>query len=94
MHTGQRFAVGDRESFIADQFFIEVLLDSKDENGWPKVYDVAKRHRSVAVRHRITVADLHFYADSRACLGLAYPWDPPFTLREFLIALVQPFSTG
>ena len=89
--AGQRFAVGRHESFIADQFPIAIRLDDSDQNGWPKVYDLAKRYRSIAERYGISAADLHFYADGHACLGLTYPWDPPFTLRDFLVDLVQPF---
>ena len=89
--AGQRFAVGRHDSFIADQFPIAIRLDDSDQNGWPKVYDLAKRYCSIAERYHIPVADLHFYSDSHACLGLTYPWDPPFTLRGFLVNLVQPF---
>jgi hypothetical protein len=89
--SGQRLAVGHNESFIADQFPIAMFLNDADQNGWPKVYDMAKRYRSIAERYRISVADLHFYPDGHACLGLTYPWDPPFTLRDFLVDLVQPF---
>ena len=56
--AGQRFAVGRHESFIADQFPIAICLDDADQNGWPKVYDLAKRYRSIAERYVISVADL------------------------------------
>ena len=89
--TGRRFGVGDHDTFIADHFVIDIRLNAKDRNGWPKVYDVGKRHQSIARRYRLPVADLHFYADGHACLGLTYPWDPPFTLEHFVAELVEPF---
>lgn len=89
--TGRRFGVGDHDTFIADHFVIDIQLNAKDRNGWPKVYDVTKRHRSIARRYGIPVADLHFYSDGHSCLGLTYPWDPPFTLEHFVAELVEPF---
>ena len=89
--TGRRSVMGDHEMFVVDQFVIAILMNEKDRNGWPKVYDVTKRHRSIARRNRTHAADLHFYEDGYACLGLSYPWDPPFTLRDFVAGLVEPF---
>ena len=89
--SGQHSAIGDQDTFVRDQFPISVVLSVNDQNGWPKVYDLAKRYQSIANRYRISVADLHFYADGHACLGLTYPWDPPFSLGDFVVSLVQPF---
>ena len=87
----QRFSVGGHETFVADEFPISMLLDANDQGAWPKVYCLTKRHQSIADRYRISIADLHFYPYGQACLGLTYPWDRPFSLREFVVSLVQPF---
>ena len=91
LFSGRRFAVGDRETFIAAQFVIDIELNAKDHNGWAKVYDIGKRYQSIAKQYQIQEADLHFYPDGHACLGLTYPWDPPLTLRHFVAGLVEPF---
>ena len=89
--SGRRFEVGNHVTFIADQFVVDVRLKEKDHNGWPKVYDVEQRYRSIAARYRIRAEDLHFYNDGHACLGFSYPWDPPLTLEQFVTGLVEPF---
>ena len=91
LFSGRRFAVGDRATFLAAQFVVDIELNAKDQNGWPKVYDIGKRYQSIAGQYHISDADLHFYPDGRACLGLTYPWDPPLTLRSFVAGLVEPF---
>ena len=89
--AGRHFAIGRQDTFIVDQFVINMRLDEKDLNGWPKVYEVGQRHRSIAAREGIPTADLHFYAEAYACLGFSYPWDPPLTLAQFMTDLVEPF---
>lgn len=89
--TGPHFAFGRQDTFIAAQFVIDIRLEEKDNNGWPKVYEVGQRHRSIAVREGIPAVDLHFYGDGHACLGFNYPWDPPLTLAQFMTSLVEPF---
>ena len=89
--SGRRFEVGNNDTFITDQFVIDVRLKEKDHNGWPKVYDVEQRYRSIARRYRIPTADLHFYNAGHACLGFSYPWDPPLILKQFVTGLVEPF---
>ena len=79
------------DTFIADQFAIRIEFDTWDINSWPKVYENGLRHRSIARRHKIPVEDLHFYSEGRACLGFAFPWDPPLTLEHLLTELVEPF---
>ena len=89
--TGGRAAVGSNGTFVADQFAIDIQLEDCDANGWPRVYEVGMRHASIARRYKIPVADLHFYLDGSACLGLPYPWDPTLTLKDFVTTLVEPF---
>ena len=79
------------ETYIADQFAIEISLDVPDSTGWPKVKEVGLRHQSIARRYGVPVEDLHFYRNGEACLGLAYPWDPTLTLENLVEGLVEPF---
>ena len=85
------FPLGCQDVFISDHFGIDIRLKEKDHNGWPKVYEVGRRHQSIAVREGIPSVDLHFYGDGHACLGFDYPWDPPLTLSQFMTSLVEPF---
>ena len=89
--SNQYHSLHSHQSYIADQFAIEIRLDSLDSNGWPKVKEVGFRHQSVARRYGVPVTELHFYRNGDACLGLAYPWDPPLTLENFVEGLVEPF---
>lgn len=89
--TDRYFNCGHQDTFIADQFVIDIRLEEKDSNGWPKVYELGQRHQSIEVREGISSADLHFYGDGHACLGFSYPWDPPLTLAQFMTSLVEPF---
>ena len=91
MITGRALTVASHETFVADQFGINIHLDALDTNGWPKVFEIGLRYRLIAKRHRIPVDDLHFYASGYTCLGFRYPWDPSFTLARFLAELVEPF---
>ena len=79
------------ETYIADQFAIEINLDALDSTGWPRVKEVGLRHQSIARRYGVPVEDLHFYRNGDACLGLAYPWDPLLTLENLVQGLVEPF---
>ena len=89
--TGRRSAIGHQCTFVEAEFPIDIQLNNRDENGWPKVCDIAQLHRQVAKQYRLRIPDLHFYPDGHACLGFTYPWDPPLTLRQFIAALVEPF---
>lgn len=79
------------DTFIADRFAIRMEFDVGNTDKWPKVYETLLRHQSIARRHKIPVEDLHFYRSGDACLGFAYPWDPPLTLEHFLTEIVEPF---
>ena len=79
------------ETYIADQFAIEISLDALDSTGWPRVKEVGLRHQSIARRYGVPIDDLHFYRNGDACLGLAYPWDPLLTLENLVQGLVEPF---
>lgn len=89
--TGSRYAIGHQSTFVEAEFPIDIRLNNRDENAWPKVYDIGEVHPQIARQHRIPIPDLHFYPDGHACLGFAYPWDPPLTLRHFISELVEPF---
>ena len=79
------------ETYIADQFAVEIRLDVLDSNGWPRVREVGLRHQAIARRYGVAIDDLHFYPNGEACLGLAYPWDPTLTLENLVEGLVEPF---
>ena len=83
--------IGRNDTFIADQFLIEIDLGDVDSNGWPKVYEIGLRHRATAKRYVIPVTDLHFYPEGYACLGLLFPMEPSATFRYFIVGLVEPF---
>ena len=89
--SGDALSIGGNDTFIADQFLIEVDLDNFDSNGWPKVYEIGSRHRVTAKRFAIPVSDLHFYPQGYACLGLLYPMEQSTTFRYFIVGLVEPF---
>ncbi|MCY3545134.1 MAG: hypothetical protein OXH22_14020 [Chloroflexi bacterium] len=89
--SGDGLSIGRNETFIADRFLIEIHLDDVDSNGWPKVYEVGFRHRVIAKRNAIPEADLHFYPQGYACLGLSHRMEPSVTLRYFIVGLVEPF---
>ena len=89
--TGRRSAIGHQSTFVEAEFPIDIQLNNRDENGWPRVYDIGQMHRQISRQHGIGIPDLHFYPDSHACLGFTYPWDPPLTLRHFIAELVEPF---
>lgn len=80
-----------RPTYLADDFAVSVKLADTDGHGWAKVYDATGRYRGIARRYGIPEADLHFYPGGRACLGLPYPDDCPFTVRSFVASLVEPF---
>ncbi len=79
------------ETFLCDSFSIRIDLDSFDQNGWPKVYEVGGDHERIAVRERIDSFDLHVYRDGSCCLGLQLLADRRTTLREFMDEMVTPF---
>ena len=79
------------ETYIADQFAIEIRLDVLDSNGWPRMREVGLRHQTIARRCGVPIEDLHFYPNGEACLGLTYPWDPTLTLENLVEELVEPF---
>lgn len=78
-------------AFLADRFLISINLGDRDTNGWPKVYERSQRRLRIADRLGVSQADLHFYQGGNACLGLAYPWDPFYSLRDFVRELIEPF---
>lgn len=89
--TGSRSVYGQHSLFISDRFKVALSVDHLDQYGWPRVFDLAYRHRGIAERYGIPVCDLHFYPGGYACLGLPYPWDPSFGLKDFIAGLVEPF---
>ena len=77
---------------ICDVFEIEICLSILDGNGWPKVYEIGRRHRQIAKKHNVKIIDLHFYSDDDACcLGLQFPDNRSLSVRGFLEQLVIPF---
>ena len=88
---GSDDATASMESYLCDSFSIRIDLDSFDQNGWPKVYEVGGDHERIAVRERIDSFDLHVYRDGSCCLGLQLLADRRTTLREFMDEMVTPF---
>ena len=78
-------------TYLSANFAVSIGLADKDGYGWPKVYDAAGRYRAIAKRYGVPVADLHFYQDGHACLGLPYPGEGAFTVRSFVASMVEPF---
>ena len=77
---------------ICDVFEIEICLSLLDGNGWPKVYEVGRRHYKIAKKCNVEIIDLHFYSDDDACcLGLNFPNQRSLSIRGFLEELVIPF---
>ena len=95
--TGRDFErddfIGESNDAISDVFEIEIRLDpeSIDSNGWPKVYEVGGRVRSIAGKWNIDQIDLHLYEDGACCLGIRYAQERNLTLERFLHELVLPF---
>lgn len=89
--SGSRAMYGGHSLFVSDQFTVAISYHHRDEHGWRRVIDLDGRHRSIAKRYGVPVSDLHFYPQGYACLGLPYPWDPSFGLKDFIAELVEPF---
>ena len=82
---------GGHELFVSSRFSVVVCLKWLDAWGWPKVFDLDWRHLLVAEQVGVPPLDLHIYSDGHACLGLPFPWDPPFSVGGFISSLVEPF---
>ena len=77
---------------ICDVFEIEICLSILDGNGWPKVYEVGRRHYQIAKKCNVEIIDLHFYSDDdTCCLGLKFRDNKILSIRDFLMELVIPF---
>ena len=85
--------IGESNDAISDVFEIEIRLDPESigSNGWPKVYEVGGRVRSIADKWNIDPIDLHLYEDGACCLGIRYAQERNLTLERFLHELVLPF---
>ncbi len=78
--------------FIRDVFETEICLKIFDTNGWPKVYEVGKRHRQIAKKWNIEIIDLHVSSDDgMCCLGIKRGNNRNFSIKNFLPELVIPF---
>ena len=83
---------GETHRLICDVFEVEICLGTLDGNGWPKVYEVGRRHGKIAKKCNVNVIDLHFYSDDDSCcLGLKYGGERNLRLQAFLEELVIPF---
>ncbi len=79
------------DSFLCDSFRLRIDLDSIDQNGWPRVYEVGSRHTEIAAKHKVEIIDLHFYPNSACCLGIRLSPERLLTLERFMDELVVPF---
>ena len=91
LRIGADDATASMESFLIDSFSIKIELDSLDQNGWPRVFEVGARQERIAERERINSTELHFYPDGSCCLGLQPLADRRTTLQEFVDEMVVPF---
>ena len=77
---------------IRDVFEVEICLDDLDMNGWPKVYEVGKRHQEIAKKCNTDVINLHINpADNSCCLGIKSPDNRTFRIESFFHERVIPF---
>lgn len=79
---------------ICDVFEIEIRLDPKSidpKNGWPIVYEVGGRLRTIAEKRAVEPRDLHLYPDGACCLSIRDSRERNLTLHRFLHDLVTPF---
>lgn len=85
----------DSKYFFCDVFEVEIQLASEavGVNGWPKVYEIGRKYRSIAEKQNVSFEDLHFYSspDHACCLGIRHSYDRRVTLRSFMGDLVIPF---
>ena len=91
LRIGSDDATASMDSYLCDSFFIRIVLDTVDRNGWPTVYEVGGRHARIADRENIETIDLHFYPNGACCLGLQLLADRRTKLKEFMDELVVPF---
>ena len=80
-------------SLLCDAFEVEIRLDSEsvEASGWPKVFEVGGRWKSIAERVRVQPIDLHLFEDGHFCLAIKYTPDTRLPLERFLYDLVIPF---
>ena len=86
-------AIRNSDRFLCDVFEIEILLaaESVGSNGWPRVYEVGGRYKSIAKKCDVGLIDLHFYPDGACCLGIRYSRERNLTIERFLHERVVPF---
>ena len=84
-------AYRDSSYFLCDVFSVKIELTSRDSNGWPKVYEMGRRRVDISERQAIEVIDLHFFDDSRCCLGIRSGAERRMTIGRFMTELVVPF---
>ena len=80
-------------NYIQDVFEIEMRLgpESVGPEGWPRVYEVGGRIRSIAEKWAVPKIDLHVYEDESFCLGLTCSPSRRPSLRWLIESLVVPF---
>ncbi len=77
---------------IRDVFEVEICLEDLDMNGWPKVYEVGKRHREIAQKCNVNIIDLHINPeDNTCCLGIKRPENQTLRIKSFMHERVIPF---
>ena len=84
--------VDGTDFLIRDVFEVEICLDDLDMNGWPKVYEVGKRHCEIAKKCNVEIADLHINPeDNTCCLGIKRPENRTFSIKSFIYERIIPF---
>lgn len=80
-------------NYVQDVFEIEMWLGpaSVGPEGWPRVYEVGGRIRSIAEKWDVPKIDLHVYEDESFCLGLTCAPSRRPSLRWLIENLVIPF---
>lgn len=82
----------ETDFLIRDVYEVEICLGDLDMNGWPKVYEIGKRHCKIAEKYNIKIIDLHINpADNTCCLGIKSPDNRTFRIESFIYERVIPF---
>ena len=82
----------ETDFLIRDVYEVEICLDDLDMNGWPKVYEVGKRHQEIAENRNSEIINLHINPeDNSCCLGIKSPDNRTFRIKPFFHERVIPF---
>jgi len=82
----------ETDFLIRDVYEVEICLGDLDMNGWPKVYEIGKRHCEIAQKCNVNIIDLHINPeDNTCCLGIKRPESRTLSIKSFMYERVIPF---